>query len=90
VEARKQLPKRGKLVITPKGNGKVVDVNPLKGTIMVELEQGGQHEFIGQDIQPLEELEALQTKVDNSCENSPNVISVGMKKQKKKPYGRDR
>lgn len=90
VEARKQLPKRGKLVITPKGNGKVVDVNPLNGTVMVELEQGGQHEFIGQDIQPLEELEALQKKVDNSCENSPNVISVGMKKQKKKPYGRDR
>jgi cell fate regulator YaaT (PSP1 superfamily) len=46
VEARKQLPKRGKMVVTPKGNGKVLDVSPLNETVLVELEQGGQHEFI--------------------------------------------
>lgn len=91
VEARKQLPKRGKLVITPKGNGKVFDVNPLKGTVMVELEQGGQHEFMRQDLQPLEELEALQKKADNSCENCPeDDIRMAMSKGKKKPHGRSR
>lgn len=90
VEARKQLPKRGKLVITPKGNGKVLDVMPLKGAILVELEQGGQHEFIQQDIQPLEELEALQKKAENSCETCPDDTRRGMSKGKKKPHGRSR
>jgi len=90
VEARKQLPKRGKLVVTSKGNGKVIDVNPLKETILVELEQGGQHEFLRQEIAPLEELDALQKKADNPCENCPDEPSVGMKKGKMKPYGRNR
>jgi len=90
IEARKQLPKRGKLVVTSKGNGKVIDVNPLKETILVELEQGGQHEFFRQDIQPLEELDALQKKVENTCEKCPEDSNVNMKKGKKKPYGRNR
>jgi cell fate regulator YaaT (PSP1 superfamily) len=90
VEARKQLPKRGKLVVTPKGNGKVLDVVPLKGAVLVELEQGGQHEFMQEDIQPLEELEALKKKADDSCENCPEERRPGMSKGKKKPYGRAR
>jgi cell fate regulator YaaT (PSP1 superfamily) len=90
VEARKQLPKRGKMVVTPKGNGKVLDVSPLNETVLVELEQGGQHEFIREDIQPLEELEALKKKADDSCENCPDDTSVAMRKKKKKIYGRNR
>lgn len=90
VEARKTLPKRGKLVITPRGNGKVIDVIPLKGEVLVELEQGGQHEFMQQDLQPLEELEALQKKADSSCENCPEDTRPVIKKGKKKPYGRYR
>jgi len=90
MEARKQLPKRGKMVITPKGNGKVIDVIPLKGSVYVELEQGGQHEFLHQDIQPLEEMEALKNKADNSCENCPDDTKVGSKIAKKKLYGRRR
>jgi len=90
VEARKQLPKRGKLVLTPKGNGKVLDVIPLKGTVLVELEQGGKHEFMREEIQPLEELEALKNKADNSCENCPDDTKVGIKKEKKKSHGRNR
>lgn len=42
VEARKQLPKRGKHVVTPMGEGKVIDVFPLKGSVLVELDKGGQ------------------------------------------------
>lgn len=88
VEARKQLPKRGKLVVTPKGNGKIIDVNPLKGSVYVELEQGGQHEFLSEDIQPLEELEALKNKADISYESHPEEKRSGDNKGKKKPYGR--
>ncbi len=90
VEARKALPKRGKLVITPKGNGRVLDVNPLKGEIFVELEQGGRYEFMQQDLQPLEELEALKNKADTSCENCPEDTRPVIKRGKKKPYGRPR
>jgi cell fate regulator YaaT (PSP1 superfamily) len=39
-ELRKTLPKRNKLVTTAKGQGKVVDVNPLKETIFVEFREG--------------------------------------------------
>jgi cell fate regulator YaaT (PSP1 superfamily) len=95
VEARKQLPKRGKLVVTPRGNGKVLDVNPLKGEVLVELEQGGMHEFMQQDLQPLDELEALKKKADGSCENCPEDTRPvdrrpDMRREKKKPHARPR
>ncbi len=95
VEARKQLPKRGKLMITPRGNGKVLDVNPLKGAVLIELEQGGIHEFMHDELQPLEELTALQKKADGSCENCPEDTRPvdrrpEMRSGKKKPDGRPR
>ena len=37
VAARKELPKRGKRVITPDGEGKVVDIYPLRNIVLVEL-----------------------------------------------------
>ncbi len=88
VEARKTLPKRGKLVITPRGNGKVLEVNPLKGSVYVELEQGGQHEFMHEELQPFDELEALKKKADTSCENCPEDTRPVMNSGKKKPHGR--
>jgi cell fate regulator YaaT (PSP1 superfamily) len=88
VEARKTLPKRGKLVVTPRGNGKVVDVNPLKGAVYVELEQGGQHEFMHDELQPFEELEALKKKADTSCDNCPEDTRPVISTEKKKPHGR--
>ncbi len=90
VEARKALPKKGKLVVTPRGNGKVLDVIPLKGAVIVELEQGGQHEYMLQDLQPLEELEALKSKADTSCDTCPEDTRPVMKKGKRKPHGRPR
>ncbi len=90
IEARKQLPKRGKLVITPKGNGKVIDVVPLKGGILVELETGGLHEFLMADIQPAEEFEALKKKADENCENCPEPTKPPMNTGKRRPHGRFR
>jgi len=69
VEARKNLPKRGKRVVSPLGNGKVVDVYPLKQTVMVELENDIQHEFQTSELQPWEELEAFRQKAETPCEN---------------------
>lgn len=73
VEARKNLPKRGKRVITPAGEGKVIDVLPLKGAVIVYLEEKGiQQEFMNSDIQPWEELEALKQKAQAPCDRHEN------------------
>jgi cell fate regulator YaaT (PSP1 superfamily) len=68
VEARKQLPKRGKQVVTPMGPGKVNDVYPLKGSVQVELDKGGFSEFMRHELQPWEELEALKQKSEAPCD----------------------
>jgi cell fate regulator YaaT (PSP1 superfamily) len=67
--ARKELPKKNKRVVTPLGEGKVLDVNPLQMTIRVELAQGGWREFHRDEIQPWDELEALRRKAEQPCEN---------------------
>jgi len=66
VEARKQLPKRNKEVGTPFGNGKVLDVLPLKDAALV-LIGDTTHEIARADLQPLAELEALEKKVEAPC-----------------------
>jgi cell fate regulator YaaT (PSP1 superfamily) len=40
VEARKHLPKRGKRVETPYGQGRVLDVRVLRDSVLVALEGG--------------------------------------------------
>ena len=66
VEARKQLPKRGKEVGTPHGKGKVVDVLPLKDAVLVQVTDM-RYEVARTDITPLAELEAFQKKVEEPC-----------------------
>ncbi|PKO18515.1 MAG: stage 0 sporulation family protein [Chloroflexi bacterium HGW-Chloroflexi-10] len=51
---RKQLPKRNKRVLTPVGEGKVVDVLPLKMGVIVDLPDVGRREFNISDLQILE------------------------------------
>jgi len=71
VAARKQLPKLKKMVLTPKGEGKVVDLNPLKETVWVNIQEGEvwrSYEFHKNDLQPKEELEALQKKANSPCD----------------------
>ncbi len=67
VAARKALPRRGKRVGTPRGEGKVLDVNPLKQTVFVEV---GEARFeVGRDeLVPLDELEALKQKAESPCD----------------------
>ena len=40
----KKMPRRGKRVITPSGEGKVIEVNPLKETLTVKLDDSGNRE----------------------------------------------
>jgi cell fate regulator YaaT (PSP1 superfamily) len=71
VAARKTLPKRGKIVSTPRGPGKVIDVNPLKEAVYVAVQEGDSIrtlEFQKEDLQPTEELEALKKKANSPCD----------------------
>ncbi len=71
VAARKTLPKRNKLVVTPRGPGKVTDVNPLKESVFVAVQDGESIrvlEFMKDDLQPMDELEALKKKAASPCD----------------------
>jgi cell fate regulator YaaT (PSP1 superfamily) len=72
VEARKTLPKRNKRVVTPKGEGKVIDVIPMSEKVVVLIESGTdrpQHiTFSREEIEPWDELEALRRKSQAPCD----------------------
>ncbi|HXF69754.1 MAG TPA: regulatory iron-sulfur-containing complex subunit RicT [Thermoflexus sp.] len=71
VRAKQELPKKGKAVMTPHGEGVVVEVLPLKEAALVRV--GDQiHEVPKEQLQPLEELKALQQKAETPCNNGEN------------------
>jgi cell fate regulator YaaT (PSP1 superfamily) len=73
VAARKELPKVKKRVVTPLGNGRVVDVMPIKQAVMVKLDEDERRvEFLKHEIQPYEELKALEEKKNQQCDRHPN------------------
>lgn len=67
-KAMKGLPRRGKRVITPAGKGKVINVNPLKETILVAVDKvTGIKEFSREDVEPWAETQALKQKAKAPC-----------------------
>lgn len=72
VEARKQLPKRNKRVVTPKGEGKVIDLMPMSNqvVVLIENEEGKRFRetFSKDEIQPWAELDALKKKSQAPCD----------------------
>jgi cell fate regulator YaaT (PSP1 superfamily) len=72
VEARKQLPKRNKRVVTPRGEGKVIDVVPLAGRVVVLMDsEEDKHiviTFDREELQPWDELNALKRKSEAPCD----------------------
>lgn len=67
VEARKTMPKRNKRVITPLGEGRVAEVLALKQAVIVSLDDGKRAEFYLHELQPYDELKALQAKAMAPC-----------------------
>lgn len=71
VEARKNLPKTGKRIGTPHGIGRVKDVRALHDSVIVDVE-GEEYEVFRHEIEPIEELEALQKKAAAGCSKHEN------------------
>jgi cell fate regulator YaaT (PSP1 superfamily) len=69
VEACKRLPKSGKRVGTPYGEGKVTSLFPLKDTALIDLGER-RVEVHREDIVPLEEWRALQEKAAQECKDT--------------------
>ncbi|HAY85985.1 MAG TPA: stage 0 sporulation family protein [Chloroflexi bacterium] len=74
VEARKTLPKRGKKVVTPLGEGKVIDLYPIQDmvVVLIEGEERKRAEFYKDEIEPWDELEALRRKSEAPCDKHEN------------------
>jgi cell fate regulator YaaT (PSP1 superfamily) len=72
VEARKRLPKRKKRVVTPRGEGKVVEVLPLREAVIVQFDDEREMEFSRDEIEPYEELKALKDKANQPCDIHQN------------------
>lgn len=83
VAARKELPKKGKKVATPEGEGKIIDVYPLREVVLVEIFPKMDEptdssfrriikEFNKMDIEPWDELEALRRKSEGGCSHGGN------------------
>ncbi len=66
VQARKELPKRNKVVGTPHGQGKVIDVHPLQDAVTVLVEEM-RYLVQREQLEPLEELDALTKKAEAGC-----------------------
>lgn len=66
VKAKKSLPKPGKRIGTPYGEGTVKDVRVLRDSVVVRVE-GEMHEVFRHEFEPLEELEALEKKAAGGC-----------------------
>ncbi len=76
VENRKQLPKRNKRVLTPVGEGKVIDVLPLKMAVVVDIPEIGRKEFFNSDIQLVDGSQQPQVQPIVKTEITEEVVSV--------------
>lgn len=71
VEAKKSLPKVNKRVGTPHGEGRVRDVRAIRDSVIVEIE-GERYEVFRHELEPLDELKALQDKAEAGCAKHEN------------------
>ena len=74
-DAFRHLPKRNQLVSTPSGEGRVVDLLPLQGKVIVEFFEEGEKEFDVNEIKILERgaspQEEKQTSISSRSTTTP-------------------
>lgn len=75
-EGRKQLPKQNKMVMTPIGQGKVVDVLPLKLCAVVDIPEVGRREFNHADMMPMHIYSSDPVKAAEFDEKHRQIVKV--------------
>lgn len=81
-EARRSLPRLGKRVITPQGEGRVRDLNVLEQRVVVQLDSGGSQTFSAQEVArpPTEEQKQrppLESAGDSVVPNETRASAEG-------------
>lgn len=81
VDARTRLPKRNKRVNTPQGEGKVVDVIPLREAVVVEIPDIGRREFPNEEVTLVEDgaPQGVTTRATRQREEDDQVGEVNKK-----------
>ena len=87
-ECRKKLPKRNKHVVTPQGEGKVIEVFPLRDSVLVEIPEVGRREYKREQLiteeqkpeaKPGRENAAEDETIDDSTDKILSLVSDGQK-----------
>ncbi len=78
-ECRKKLPKKNKHVVTPQGEGKVIEVFPLRDSVLVEIPEVGRREYKREQLITEEQKEDVKSgresaKEDEASEDSTDMI----------------
>ena len=84
VEAMKNMPRKNKMVQTPRGVGKITDVAPLRNSVYVDIEEVGIKEFGVDEIQDYSGPVVDKPKtpvVDNPNENTPKPAQQNRKRR---------
>ena len=74
-EKRKRLPKMGKRVLTPSGEGRVRDVDVLAEIVRVELTGGGCEEFAANLLTAPPDQNPMRKRQDAAGDRSPSVAN---------------
>ncbi len=70
-ECRKKLPKKNKHVMTPQGEGKVIEVYPLRESVLVDIPDNGRHEFPGDQVEIVDYVPEAKPKKDAAGSERP-------------------
>ncbi|MBJ80494.1 MAG: hypothetical protein CMH60_04175 [Myxococcales bacterium] len=97
LELKKHLPKTGKQVHTPEGQGKVIDISIFKQEVKVELRNGSFASFTASDVKSLSQDEIKQTNqakqqaVAQDASNSKTGNKTGKYRNKRRRFkGKDK
>ena len=77
-ECRKKLPKKNKHVVTPQGEGKVIEVFPLRDSVLVEIPEVGRREYKREQLITEDQKEDSKSGRDNSKEKDASDDSTDM------------
>ncbi len=75
VECRKRLPKKNKRVMTPQGEGKVLEVFPLRDAVLVDIPEVGRREFKREQINVETAAPDIKQSDDTDSEMDENIAS---------------
>ena len=74
-ECRKRLPKKNKHVVTPQGEGKVIEVFPLRDAVLVDIPEVGRREFKREQLTFDDQKMAAQPKEEPEAVSEPVIVT---------------